>query len=86
MDGDKLSAKLRKKTSGRSKRAITAQSLILDGLVLATGIVVSSTVISLLDTVAMGHKNNPIVKVIGAGVLVIGTAVVAGVVLREGEE
>lgn len=72
--------------SGRSKRAITAQSLILDGLVLATGIVVSSTVINLLDTVAMKHKNNPIVKVIGAGVLVIGTTVVARVVLREVED
>lgn len=68
------------------QRIITPQSLILDGLVIATGVIVSSAVIAMIDTttatVASKHKTNPIAKLIAAGVLVVGTAIAAKTILQ----
>ena len=65
-----------------SQRIITAQSLILDGLVIASGIVVSGAVLSVVDTATGRHKHNPVARLIVAGVIVAGTAYAAKTILK----
>jgi hypothetical protein len=65
--------------------SVTPKSLLLDGLVLATGIVVSSTVVAIIDNAFPKHKNDVLVKIASAGTLVFCTALAARTVLRESE-
>ena len=63
--------------------SITTKSILLNGLLIATGSVLSDAILSNVDTIFPTRKSKNMVKIVVAGILVVGTVAISQTLLRD---